>query len=66
MAHKDLMALYSRLGLVIAAFALVAGIVGGPLLQQAWSSHRNTVAQGDRSDLRLPKPHAGPMADKQG
>jgi hypothetical protein len=32
MTYKDLVAVYSRVGLTIAAFALVAGIVAAPIL----------------------------------
>jgi hypothetical protein len=37
MARKDLIARSGRIGLIIAAFALVAGIVAAPLLQKVWS-----------------------------
>lgn len=32
MARKDLMAVYGRLGLIMAAFALVVGIIAAPIL----------------------------------
>ncbi len=66
MARKDLVALYGRLGLIVAAFALVAGIVGGPLLQKIWSPHHTGTEQTDRSALRMPKPLAEPVVGKQG
>ncbi len=33
MTRKDLVAIYGRVGLAIAAFALVAGIIAAPVLQ---------------------------------
>jgi hypothetical protein len=50
----------------VAAFALVAGIVGGPLLQKIWSPHHTGTEQTDRSALRMPKPLAEPVVGKQG
>jgi hypothetical protein len=66
MARKDLVALYGRLGLIVAAFALVAGIIGGPLLQRIWSPHRMEAEQRDGSALRMPKPPVTLAAEKQG
>jgi hypothetical protein len=37
MRRVDRIAHYGRLGLVVAAFALVAGIVAAPFLQRIWS-----------------------------
>jgi hypothetical protein len=37
MKRKDLLALYGRLGLVVAAFALITGIVAAPLLPRTLS-----------------------------
>jgi anti-sigma-K factor RskA len=34
MTRKDLVAAYGRVGLAIAAFALVAGIIAAPVLQK--------------------------------
>ena len=39
MALKDVLSLCGRVGLVVAAFAFVAGIVAGPLLEKIWFSH---------------------------
>jgi hypothetical protein len=36
--RKDLVAAYGRLGIAVAAFVLVAGIVGAPLLPKVWST----------------------------
>lgn len=38
MARKDLMGLYGRLGLMMAAFAIVIGIVAAPLIERVWPS----------------------------
>ena len=37
MKRRDLLALYGRLGLIMAAFALIAGVVRAPLLPWLWS-----------------------------
>ena len=37
MKRQDLVWVYGRLGLIIAAFALIVGIVGAPLLPWFWS-----------------------------
>jgi hypothetical protein len=37
MKHKEQLALYGRYGLVVAAFALITGIVAAPLLPPIWS-----------------------------
>jgi hypothetical protein len=37
MTHKTTVASYSRIGLIIAAFALVTAIVGQPLWERMWS-----------------------------
>jgi hypothetical protein len=34
MALKDMLSLYGRIGLIVAAFAFVAGIVAGPVLEK--------------------------------
>ena len=36
MTRKDTAALYARIGLIIAAFALVMAIVGQPLWESLW------------------------------
>jgi hypothetical protein len=36
MRHKDLFGLYVRLGMVVAAFALIVGIIGAPVLRWLW------------------------------
>jgi hypothetical protein len=44
MTRKDRIALYGRIGLVLAPFAIVGGVVAEPLLRPLWSP-RLTVAQ---------------------
>jgi len=47
MAFKDVLSLCGRIGLIVTAFAFVAGIVAGPLFEKVWSSHPTTVTQND-------------------
>ena len=47
MAFKDVLSLCGRIGLIVTAFAFVAGIVAGPLLDKVWSSRPTTVTQND-------------------
>ncbi len=47
MTRKDLVAVYGRAGLVIAAFALVAGIIAAPILPKFGSA---TVALSKPQD----------------
>ena len=44
MSYKERAVLYSRVGLILTAFAMIAGVVAEPLLRPLWSS-RLTVAQ---------------------
>jgi hypothetical protein len=44
MTHKDRASLYGRIGLVLASFAIIGGVVAEPLLRPLWSP-RLTVAQ---------------------
>jgi hypothetical protein len=44
MTRKDRIVLYGRLGLILAAFAMIGGVVAEPLLRPLWSP-RLTVAQ---------------------
>jgi hypothetical protein len=37
MTHKDRVALYGRIGLILACFAIIAGVVAEPLLRPLWS-----------------------------
>jgi hypothetical protein len=66
MAFKDVLSLCGRVGLIVAAFAFVAGIVAGPLLERVWSS-RVTVTQNNDTPLSVPpKVPADPQAGKPG
>ena len=47
MAFKDVLSLCGRIGLIVTAFAFVAGIVAGPVLEKVWSSRPTTVTQND-------------------
>jgi hypothetical protein len=44
MTRKDRVALYGRVGLIVASFAVVGGVVAEPLLRNVWPS-RLIVAQ---------------------
>ncbi|EIM26640.1 hypothetical protein MicloDRAFT_00031890 [Microvirga lotononidis] len=44
MTQKVRIALYGRIGLVLASFAIIGGVVAEPLLRPLWSP-RLTVAQ---------------------
>jgi len=66
MAFKDVLSLCGRIGLIVAAFAFVAGIVAGPLLERVWSS-RVTVTQNNDTALPVaPKIPADSQAGKPG
>jgi hypothetical protein len=66
MASKDLLSLCGRVGLVMAAFAFVAAIVAGPLLDKMWFSTLTvTENRGEQAPIP-PKPSSHPQAEKQG
>jgi hypothetical protein len=44
MTHKDRVALYGRIGLILASFAIIGGVVAEPILRPLWAP-RVTVAQ---------------------
>jgi hypothetical protein len=44
MPHKDRLALYGRIGLVLACFAVIGGVIAEPLVRQIWSP-RLAIAQ---------------------
>jgi hypothetical protein len=44
MTHKDRIALYGRIGLILASFAIIGGVVAEPLIRPLWSPQL-TVAQ---------------------
>jgi hypothetical protein len=65
MAFKDALSLCGRIGLIIAAFVFVAGIIAGPLLQKVWSSRVAVTEHGGQSAPLQPEmPSKGP--EKQG
>lgn len=66
MARKELMALYGRLGLIVAAFAFIAGIVAAPLLQRAWFSDLTVTEHNSEPALLLPKTPVAFTTEKQG
>jgi hypothetical protein len=66
MAFKDVLSLCGRIGLIVAAFAFVAGIIAGPLLERIWSSPL-TVTQNNDNPLPVPpKVPADPQTGKPG
>jgi anti-sigma-K factor RskA len=52
MTRKDLMANYGRIGLAIAAFALVASIIAAPVLQKLGPSPVVASKQRDEPTFR--------------
>jgi hypothetical protein len=44
MTRKDRIALYGRIGLILASFAVIGGVVAEPLLRPLWAP-RLTVAE---------------------
>jgi hypothetical protein len=44
MTPKDRITLYGRIGLILASFAIIGGVVAEPLFRPLWSQ-RLTVAQ---------------------
>ncbi len=66
MASKDMLSLCGRVGLIVAAFAFVAGIIASPILGKVWSP-RVTVTEHTQPPAPLaPKAHRVPDADEQG
>jgi hypothetical protein len=66
MARRDLVALYGRLGLIVAAFAFVAGIVAGPLLQKLWAPALTVTEHQEDPSLHLPAVPASLVSKDQG
>ncbi len=65
MAYRDVLSLCGRIGLIVAAFAFVAGIVAGPLLERVWSS-RLTVTQNNGAPVPAPAPPKVPAESQAG
>src|SRR5215204_1603539 len=66
MRRKDLMAAYRRLGIIIAAFALIAGISAAPLLQREQSPTATSSGQRNEPELHSHEVPTAPLAEKQG
>ncbi|QRM30993.1 hypothetical protein [Microvirga sp. VF16] len=64
MAFKDVLSLCGRIGLIVTAFAFVAGIVAGPLLERIWSSRPTTVTQN--ATVPSPVPPTPPVQANAG
>jgi len=62
MALKDMLSFCGRIGLIVAAFAFVAGIVAGPLLERLFSPQMTVT---ERSDPPV-RPPAGAPAEQPG
>jgi hypothetical protein len=65
MAFKDVLSLCGRVGLIVVAFALVAGIIAGPVLERIWSS-RLTVTQNNDTPPVPPKIPAASQVGQPG
>jgi len=65
MAFKDVLSLCGRIGLIMAAFAFVAGIVAGPLLGRIWSPGLIVTGQGSEAVPLPPKSPAETQGGKQ-
>ncbi|MGO4387010.1 hypothetical protein AB4Y85_05695 [Microvirga sp. 2YAF29] len=67
MALKDMAALYGRVGVIVAAFALVAGIVAGPIVQKILFPQSDSYARNNSGPLLYPiKTESAAAAGKQG
>ncbi len=67
MALRDLAALYGRVCVIVAAFALVAGIIAGPVVQRILFPDTASYARnGSGAPLYPAKPQTTAVAEKQG
>ncbi len=57
MALRDVLSLCGRIGLIVAAFTFVAGIVAGPVLEKVWFSHLTVT---ERNTQPVPPPVEAP------
>ncbi|NBJ10856.1 hypothetical protein [Microvirga arsenatis] len=64
MAVKDALALCGRVGLILAAFAFVAGIVAGPLLEKVWTSPTSVTER--ETEAAPPKASVVLASEKRG
>jgi hypothetical protein len=61
MALRDVLSLYGRIGLIVAAFAFVAGIVAGPVLEKVLFSQLTVTERSTQPEL----PPAGTPSERQ-
>jgi hypothetical protein len=61
MALRDVLSLYGRIGLIVAAFTFVAGIVAGPVLEKILSSPLSVTERSIQPAL----PPAGTPSERQ-
>jgi len=61
MALRDVLSLYGRIGLIVAAFTFVAGIVAGPVLEKILSSPLSVTERSIQPSL----PPAGTPSERQ-
>ncbi len=54
MALKDMAALYGRVFVIVAAFALVAGIIAGPIVQQILFPQSDSYARNSSEPVLYP------------
>lgn len=54
MTRKDLVTRYAQLGLIVAAFVLVASIIAAPLLQRVWAPAVTASLTSNEHTVRLP------------
>lgn len=66
MALKDLMALYGRVTLIVLAFAFVAVIIMGPLLQRALFAGSAVADRSGNPTIDAPKTSIDTMPRRQG
>jgi hypothetical protein len=66
MALKDVLSLCGRVGLIVAAFAFVAGIVAGPLLEKILFSPLTVTERNEQPVLPPPDILPEQQPEKQG
>jgi len=66
MAFRNVLSLCGRVGLIVAAFAFVAGIVAGPLVEKLLSARLTVTQNSDAPAPVVPQAPADPKTGKQG
>ena len=66
MARKELVALYGRLGMVMAVFVFIIGIIAGPILHKTWFSRWTVTERANEHAAPSPKPSTALPSEKQG